>query len=151
MSTDNNIRVINEVYETALKDPGAVIMSDDLLELMGVQSEKFETDSSADSHEIFVSNNDDPLDVAKISGGLHTITSPAGRDMAISFEVASITQEMLQKLHSAMYNSKKVNLTLKGDCGFSSENSTLKDWQLMKIAPRHYLLNITFRSDNVIF
>ena len=71
--------------------------------------------------------------------------------MAISLEVASVTQEMLQKLHSAMHFDKQINLTLKGECGFSSENSTLKDWQLMKIAPRYYLLNITFRSDNVVF
>jgi replication initiation and membrane attachment protein DnaB len=150
MSTDNNIRVINKAYERALKDPGEIIMSDDLLELMGGHADDY-TNITADSHEIFVSNSDDPLDITKISGGLHTLTSQTKEDLAISFEIASITQEMLQKLHSAMHLDKKVNLTLKGDCGFSSENSTLKDWQLMKIAPRHYLLNITFRSDNVVF
>ena len=73
MSIDNNIRVINEAYERSVKDPGEVIMSDDLLELMGIQSENTDVAQSADSHEIFVSSNDDPLDIAKISGGLHTI------------------------------------------------------------------------------
>ena len=151
MSTDNNMRVINEEYERARKDMGNIIMSDDLLEIMGVSAEQANSKDNADSHELFIASSSDPLDIAKISGGIHTITSQTKQDMAISFEVTSVTQGMLQRLQESMHSDQKINLTLKGECGFSCEDSTLKDWQLMKIAPRHYLLNITFRSDNVVF
>ena len=117
MSTDNNMTVINEEYERAQKDMGNIIMSDDLLEMMGVSSEYLDEQPSADSHELFISSADDPLDIAKISGGIHTITSQTSQDMAISFEVTAVAQEMLQRLHKSMHLDKKVNLTLKGECG----------------------------------
>jgi hypothetical protein len=71
--------------------------------------------------------------------------------MTISFEITNITQEILKKIYAAVSNKEKVNLKLIGMGGFACESTSIKQWDLTKIAPHQLLLSLTFEGSNVTF
>lgn len=149
MNTDN-IRVINEEYERVLKNPDNLIMSDGLMERMSAFSEEL-APSGADSHDLYVSFTEGIMDVAHISGTLHTLRQQSKDGMSISFEVSTITQDVLKKLHSALSEGLKTNIKLAGMGGFSCTEADISHWDYMKVAPHKILLSITFGGSNVTF
>ena len=149
MATDTNIRVINN------EDPGlsgasdGLIMSDDLLERMGIAVHNdLDVTPTMPSAEACLSIGSE-LYNATIKGYLHTIQFTD--IMSISFEVAKCNSEMLQILHHITSNKLTSTVDLAGDSGFESLNSTISSFGLVKMAPHSFLLTITFGSDSVTF
>ena len=154
MSTDSNMTVINEEYERVLKNPDNMIMSEGLMERMTAFStheneESFPT--SADSHDLYISFSNGVMDAASISGSLHSLQQSSKNDMSMSFEISSITQDVLKKLYVALSKSTKSNLKVTGIGGFSCVDTEISQWDLTKIAPHQFLLSITFGGNNVTF
>ena len=149
MSTDN-IRVINEEYERVLQNPDNLIMSDGLMERMSAFTEEL-LPEGADSHDLYVSFTEGIMDVAHISGTLHTLRQLNKDEMSVSFEVSAITQDVLKKLHSALSKGAKTNIKLAGMGGFSCTDAEISHWDYMKVAPHQLLLSITFGGSNVTF
>jgi len=151
MATDNesNMKVINEVYEQMLTSDN-LIMSNELEErIRPMIPDGLLASSTADSHELYISSSDDAMSIANISGSLHTISQSSINEMAVSFEITNITQEILKKIYFAMACSKKVNLKLIGMGGFACENARIKKWDLTKVAPHQLLLSLTFGGNDV--
>ena len=149
MNTDN-IRVINEEYERVLKNPDNLIMSDGLMERMAAFTEEL-LPEGADSHDLYVSFTEGIMDVAHVSGTLHTIRQQNKDEMSISFEVSAITQDVLKKLHTAASGKARANIKLAGMGGFSCTDTEISNWDYMKVAPHKILLSITFGGKNVTF
>ena len=149
MATDTNMKVINnEEFGGSLRNnPAGLIMSDDLLERMGVAIDD-EVISAPVQDEAELSLTSSAFN-AKITGYLHTIQFT--NTLSISFEVANCSSEMLQALHHAASNNEETVVTLSGDNSFESQGSVVSSFGLVKMAPHSFLLTITFGSDNVVF
>jgi hypothetical protein len=150
IDNESNMRVINEAYEQMLTSDN-LIMSDDLLERMRPSIPDGLIPNNADSHELYISSLSDALSIANISGSLNAISQSDISEMTISFEITNITQEILKKIYTAVSNKEKVNLKLIGMGGFACESTSIKQWDLTKIAPHQLLLSLTFEGSNVTF
>lgn len=149
MATDN-MRVINEEYDRVMANPDNMIMSDGLAgRLMGNQTEV--ASAHGDSHELYLTNVSNVMEIASTVGTLHTLRQVTAREVMVSFEVANISQDMLKTLYNAVANDSDMNIKLVGSGGFSCESATISQWDLMKVAPHQHLLSLTFGGDNVTF
>ena len=126
-----------------------LIMSDDLLERMGVPADNEVVSATPQDESELSIESRGGLFNATITGYLHTIQFT--NTMSISFEVANCNSEMLQALHSAASDKAGVAVALTGDNGFESRDSVVSSFGLVKMAPHSFLLTIAFGSDNVVF
>ena len=149
--TDVNMKVINKEYEEwnrVLTNPDNVIMSDGLKELMGLDFEDEEDNSSLQESRLSILGT--PPHTASITGALHTVQFVGSQ--SISIEVSKCSSEILQALHDAAKNKEEtVNITLAGAPGFEAEACKIASFGVVKMAPHTFLLTITFESENVIF
>ena len=136
-STDN-MRVINKEYEEwerVIANPDGLIMSDDLREMMGLNSELDNEEPAPYEHQLSIIL--DAPECSTISGQLHTIQFMGTQ--SIGFEVSKCSSEMLQTLYLATKSKgkskKTVSIILKGDNGFEAEESTISSLVLLKWLP----------------
>jgi len=148
---DMTVRVINKEYERVLSNPGNLIVSEsiqDLIDLALPASEDVIDDQPAASPFKIVLLDTDGLPVA-VSGELIKMSSDSGF-YSVSIETVSVRKEFLSLLETPKLSGSATTLFLSGVYDLEI-NATKTKWSLERVAPYNYQLNISFRSENVIF
>lgn len=150
---DTTVRVINEEYERVLSNPGNLIVSDSIQDLIDLTLPSHEGvdhnigDKPATGPFKIVALDADGLPTA-VSGELIRISSDAGL-YNVTIETTNIRQEFLSLLESASIDST-ITLFLSGIYDLEISATKIK-WSLERATPYNYQLNISFRSEHVIF
>jgi hypothetical protein len=147
---DITVRVINKEYERVLSNPGNLIVSEsiqDLIDLALPSSESSADDQRAASPFKIVALDPDGLPVA-VSGELIRMSSDLGL-YNITIEAMNIKKEFLSLLELAAADSP-TTLFISGVYDLEISATKIK-WSLERSSPYNYQLNIGFRSEHVIF
>lgn len=151
MSTnDGGIRVINEEYERVLSNPENVIVSDALQDLIDLNLPKASEEQSealqADAFMITALNNDG---LPTSTRGELSAFSFKSNVYSVSIETSNVKKELLSCLTPST-DEEKITLLLAGTYDLEITAADVS-WSIEKIGPYNYRLDISFRSDNVIF
>ena len=147
---DVTVRVINKEYERVLSNPGNLIVSEsiqDLIDLALPSSESSTDDQQTTSPFKIVALDPDGLPVA-ISGELIRMSSDLGL-YNITIETTNVRKEFLSLLEAAA-TDQTTTLFLSGVYDLEISATKIK-WSLERSSPYNYQLNIGFRSEHVIF
>ena len=148
---DSNMRVINKEYDEwdrVLSNPGNVIMSDGLKDLMGLHFDAESTEESSGENKLSIFRT--PTEAASIVGNVHTVQFMGSQ--SVSIEVSKCSPEILQALHDASREkTPTAEVVLTGANGFEAKNCSIASFGVVKMAAHTFLLTVTFESENVIF
>lgn len=154
MSTEdtNSVRVINQEYERVLSNPDNIIVSEALQELIDMPlpvSEEVKDTTLIDSLSITCLVSDG-LPVAA-RGDLVELSMTKESEYIVIVECSAVKKEFISSLCNNRDNESKSFIGLEGLYNFESNKCDIKGWSLKRSAPQTYQLQITFRSDDVIF
>jgi len=154
MSTEDtkSIRVINQEYDRVLANPDNLIVSDALQELIDMPlpaSEHREETTSIDSLTITCVDSDGMPVVAR--GDLVELSRNKDEEYIIIVESSTIRKEFIASLSYRKNKDEQAFIGLGGLYEFESNTCSITGWSVKRSAPQTYQLQITFRSNDVVF